>query len=248
MLPIVIFSSPFSRFGSFQFQWKTASVIYKELCVNWKKVIWILNFFFFNSLNQRIKIKIYFVFKLGWARYYLPYLIHFLYYFEQLFYKIFQRYNVSISWFLSSSNSVCFTAMTKRLTFIAIPILWKTLNIDYIVLKLFTFYFLFFDIFVQFLVNKMNRKFLILTLPIMCCFVKMTENAKILVVMPLPARSHFSAFQPFFEELVKRGDNLTIIAGHQLNENVQSNYTLVDVKPLFSKLSKSRMFSTFHIH
>ncbi|KAK7574486.1 hypothetical protein V9T40_011677 [Parthenolecanium corni] len=65
---------------------------------------------------------------------------------------------------------------------------------------------------------------------------QVTESANILVVAHLPHRSHFVSFQPLWENLIERGHNLTIIAGFELNKKFQSNYTLVDVKPLFGKL------------
>lgn len=84
----------------------------------------------------------------------------------------------------------------------------------------------------------MNWKLWIIFSTITCGLVEVTETANILVVMPIPARSHFKSFQPLWEALIERGHNLTIIAGHKLNERFQSKYTLVDIEPLFGELSK----------
>jgi glucuronosyltransferase len=61
-------------------------------------------------------------------------------------------------------------------------------------------------------------------------------SKNILAVMPLTARSHFKSFQPLFEEIVKRGHNLTIISGYQLREDLRSNYTHINMKHHFHHL------------
>lgn len=70
------------------------------------------------------------------------------------------------------------------------------------------------------------------------CGVKIIDSANILVVIPVPAHSHLKSFQPLWEELVKRGHNLTLIAGHKLSNKFQYNYTFMDLKPYFGELSK----------
>lgn len=70
------------------------------------------------------------------------------------------------------------------------------------------------------------------------CGVKIIDSANILVVIPVPAHSHLKSFQPLWEELVKRGHNLTLIAGHKLSNEFQYNYTFMDLKPYFGELSK----------
>ncbi|XP_065217119.1 UDP-glycosyltransferase UGT4-like [Planococcus citri] len=58
----------------------------------------------------------------------------------------------------------------------------------------------------------------------------------ILVFMPLPARSHFRSFQPLFEELIKRGHNITLVSGHTLSDNLQDRYEHINIKHIFPKL------------
>ena len=73
---------------------------------------------------------------------------------------------------------------------------------------------------------------------LMCCGIEITDGANILVMYPLPAHSHFKSFQPLFEELIKRGHNVTLISSHKLGDEFQSNYTLMDVKAYAHELSK----------
>lgn len=58
------------------------------------------------------------------------------------------------------------------------------------------------------------------------------DGANILVFMPMPLKSHFSGFQPMFEELAHRGHNVTVVSAFPLQKNRRvSNYTDIDVSP-----------------
>lgn len=63
------------------------------------------------------------------------------------------------------------------------------------------------------------------------------ESANILVLEPLPARSHFKCFQPLLEKLIERGHNLTVMSGHSLNSQFESKYTHINTEKYFRFLS-----------
>nr|ATN96017.1 UDP-glucuronosyl transferase 343B2 [Aphis gossypii] len=58
-----------------------------------------------------------------------------------------------------------------------------------------------------------------------------TLAANILAFMPMPLKSHFSGFQPMFEELARRGHNVTVVSAFPLKDRRVPNYTDVDVMP-----------------
>lgn len=54
--------------------------------------------------------------------------------------------------------------------------------------------------------------------------------SNILVFMPAPLKSHFTGFQPMFEELANRGHNVTVVSAFPLAKNHRIvNYTDIDV-------------------
>lgn len=53
-------------------------------------------------------------------------------------------------------------------------------------------------------------------------------GANVLVFVPMPMKSHFRGFQPLFEELSRRGHNLTVASSFPLEQPV-ANYT--DIGP-----------------
>ncbi|XP_022164035.1 UDP-glucuronosyltransferase 2C1-like isoform X1 [Myzus persicae] len=55
--------------------------------------------------------------------------------------------------------------------------------------------------------------------------------ANILAFMPMPLKSHFGGFQPMFEELARRGHNVTVVSSFPLANRRVPNYTDVDVTP-----------------
>lgn len=55
--------------------------------------------------------------------------------------------------------------------------------------------------------------------------------ANILAFMPMPLKSHFGGFQPMFEELARRGHNVTVVSAFPLTGRRVPNYTDVDVMP-----------------
>lgn len=57
-------------------------------------------------------------------------------------------------------------------------------------------------------------------------------TANILVFVPMPVKSHFRGFQPLFEELARRGHNVTVVSSYPLDSPV-ANYT--DVGPFVTK-------------
>lgn len=58
-----------------------------------------------------------------------------------------------------------------------------------------------------------------------------TLASNILAFMPMPLKSHFSGFQPMFEELARRGHNVTVVSAFPLKDRRVPNYTDVDVMP-----------------
>lgn len=59
-------------------------------------------------------------------------------------------------------------------------------------------------------------------------------TANVLVFMPLPLKSHVGGFQPLFEELARRGHNVTVVSAYPLAAAGRrvANYTDVPVPPL----------------
>jgi len=57
------------------------------------------------------------------------------------------------------------------------------------------------------------------------------QAANILAFMPMPLKSHFGGFQPMFEELARRGHNVTVVSAFPLTNRHVPNYTDVDVMP-----------------
>jgi len=55
--------------------------------------------------------------------------------------------------------------------------------------------------------------------------------ANILAFMPMPLKSHVGGFQPMFEELARRGHNVTVVSSFPLANRRVPNYTDVDVTP-----------------
>lgn len=54
--------------------------------------------------------------------------------------------------------------------------------------------------------------------------------SNILAFMPAPIKSHFSGFQPMFEELALRGHNVTVVSCYPLAKGRHiPNYTDIDV-------------------
>lgn len=64
-----------------------------------------------------------------------------------------------------------------------------------------------------------------------------TSAENMLIVMPLPSPSHFTSFQPLFEELVLRGHNVTLLSPFALADHLREKYTLIDIRHLTPKLS-----------
>lgn len=64
--------------------------------------------------------------------------------------------------------------------------------------------------------------------------------ANILVFVPMPIKSHFRGFQPLFEELSRRGHNVTVASSYPLDSPV-ANYT--DVGPFVDKTRGSAVRS-----
>lgn len=58
------------------------------------------------------------------------------------------------------------------------------------------------------------------------------NGANILVFMPMPTKSHFRGFRPLFEELSRRGHNVTVASSFPLDRPM-ANYT--DVGPFVTK-------------
>lgn len=56
-------------------------------------------------------------------------------------------------------------------------------------------------------------------------------GSNILVFMPMPLKSHVFGFQPMFEELARRGHNVTVVSSFPLTGRRVANYTDVDVSP-----------------
>lgn len=55
--------------------------------------------------------------------------------------------------------------------------------------------------------------------------------ANILAFMPMPLKSHIGGFQPMFEELARRGHNVTVVSSFPMVNRSVPNYTDVDVTP-----------------
>lgn len=54
------------------------------------------------------------------------------------------------------------------------------------------------------------------------------DGANILAFVPMPLKSHFGGFRPMFEELARRGHNVTVVSSFP---SAAANYTDVDVSP-----------------
>lgn len=55
-------------------------------------------------------------------------------------------------------------------------------------------------------------------------------TADVLVFMPMPLKSHVGGFQPLFEELARRGHNVTVVSAFPLAAGRRvANYTDVPV-------------------
>lgn len=54
------------------------------------------------------------------------------------------------------------------------------------------------------------------------------DGANILAFVPMPLKSHFGGFRPMFEELARRGHNVTVVSSFP---SAAANYTFVDVSP-----------------
>lgn len=67
---------------------------------------------------------------------------------------------------------------------------------------------------------------------VLCTITTVIRGANILVFMPLPLKSHFRGFQPLFEELSRRGHNLTVASSFPLDRPM-ANYT--DIGPFISR-------------
>lgn len=59
---------------------------------------------------------------------------------------------------------------------------------------------------------------------IACTVIAVARASNILVFMPMPFKSHFRGFQPLFEELSRRGHNVTVVSSYPQNRQI-ANYT-----------------------
>ncbi|VVC33706.1 UDP-glucuronosyl/UDP-glucosyltransferase [Cinara cedri] len=63
-------------------------------------------------------------------------------------------------------------------------------------------------------------------------FVPFAAGANILAFVPMPMKSHFGGFRPMFEELARRGHNITVVSSFPSTAGGRiANYTDVDVSP-----------------
>lgn len=67
---------------------------------------------------------------------------------------------------------------------------------------------------------------------VLCSTAIAANGANILVFMPMPSKSHFHGFRPLFEELSRRGHNLTVASSFPLDRPM-ANYT--DVGPFITR-------------
>ncbi|XP_029346054.1 2-hydroxyacylsphingosine 1-beta-galactosyltransferase isoform X2 [Acyrthosiphon pisum] len=67
---------------------------------------------------------------------------------------------------------------------------------------------------------------------IACAAITIARASNILVFMPMPFKSHVRGFQPLFEELSRRGHNVTVVSSYPQNRQI-ANYT--DIGPFISK-------------
>lgn len=67
---------------------------------------------------------------------------------------------------------------------------------------------------------------------VLCAATVAVRGANVLVFMPLPIKSHFRGFQPLFEELSRRGHNVTVASSYPLDRPI-ANYT--DIGPFVSE-------------
>ncbi|XP_060876406.1 UDP-glycosyltransferase UGT4-like isoform X1 [Metopolophium dirhodum] len=67
---------------------------------------------------------------------------------------------------------------------------------------------------------------------IACAAITIARASNILVFMPMPFKSHVRGYQPLFEELSRRGHNVTVVSSYPQNRQI-TNYT--DIGPFISK-------------
>lgn len=76
----------------------------------------------------------------------------------------------------------------------------------------------------------------------------MADGANVLVFMPFPLKSHFGGFQPVFEELARRGHNVTVASPFPLPAGRRvANYTDLTIPLLKMDSGKGRIWNYFGI-
>ncbi len=84
----------------------------------------------------------------------------------------------------------------------------------------------------------MHWQSILLTTSVCFSLSNFVKGSNILVLLPLPSRSHFISFQPLIQETILKGHNLTLVSGHRLSDDFETKYAHVDIKRAFSSLSK----------
>lgn len=69
---------------------------------------------------------------------------------------------------------------------------------------------------------------MILSLVLLCLLTTNSEEANILVLLPLPLYSHTHTFLPVFKELARRGHNVTMVSPFPQKESIP-NWTEVNI-------------------